>query len=85
MFNSENEIRRPANLMPGLTDPDTDMAVVRHGASKFSRNALVRLGSLANVDALFSDRPAPAPMRSFQPIASSQGLKLMAVSSEREL
>ena len=31
--------------------------------SKFSRNALVRLGSLADVDALFTDRPPPPAIK----------------------
>ncbi len=41
--------------------------------SKFGRSAMVRLGDLSQVDALFTDRPPPAAMRA---MLSSAGLRV---------
>ena len=47
--------------------------------TKFSRNAMVRLGNISVVSALFTDRPPPAPIRE---LLEADGIELFIAGSE---
>lgn len=49
--------------------------------SKFGRNALVRLGHLSGVDALFTDRPPPAEL---EPVLHESGVAVHICDSDQE-